>query len=52
MANQEPKEALRAPKHQDPRWHDRIERAKIAREQGRKAREGKSAEPATRRETL
>ena len=51
MANQEPKEALRAPKHQDPRWHDRIELAKIAREQGRKAREGKSVVRTTRRKT-
>ncbi len=48
--SQEAKKAIQPPKHQDPRWHDRIELAKIAREQGRKAREGKSALPGTRRE--
>ena len=40
MTNQE-KEALRPPNDQDPRWQERIELAKIAREQGKKAREGK-----------
>ena len=44
------REALQPPKHQDPRWHERIELAKIAREQGRKAREGKSTLRGTRRE--
>ena len=42
--------ALRPKRSQDPRWQERIELAKIAREQGRKAREGKSAVPGTRRE--
>lgn len=48
MTNQE-KETLRPPNDQDPRWQERIELAKIAREQGRKAREGKPALPRMRR---
>ena len=43
--------ALQPKTRQDPRWHERIELAKIVREQSRKAREGKQALPGMRRRT-
>ena len=42
--------ALQPKSTQDPRWQERIELAKIAREQGKKAREGKPTMLRMRRE--
>lgn len=42
--------ALQPRRTQDPRWQERIELAKIAREQGKKAREGKPTMLRMRRE--
>ncbi len=44
--------ALDGPRREDPKWQERIERAKIAREEGRKAREGKPALLGMRRHSL
>ncbi len=46
------KSALKRLEGRDPNWQERIERAKIAREEGRKAREGKPALLGLRRQSL